>query len=211
MKTKNTQNVQRITVTAVFLAILILQTYVPNLGYIRILPSLPSLTIIPLTIAVYSALMGPRAGLLFGLVWGLLRLLMAYTTPQDPVSLLLFQNPIIALVPSVVAGWAPGLIAKIGNDKGGWTEKMCDFGTGFFAAVLNTLLVVTLTTLIFMNDPSVLMKDLGNASSNTPLFVILLTSLAANGVFEAAFNGFLSLLILPPLTSAFRHMFRVSR
>lgn len=40
------------TILAVFVALLIVQTFVPNVGYIRILPALPAITTIPLTIAV---------------------------------------------------------------------------------------------------------------------------------------------------------------
>lgn len=107
----------RLTITAIFAAILILQTFVPNIGYVRILPTLPAITTIPLTIAIYGSLMGAKSGLLFGLFWGITRLVVAYTQPGDMVSLMLFQNPIISLVPSIIAGWLPGLISKRMHDK----------------------------------------------------------------------------------------------
>ena len=91
------EETKRMAITAVFAALLIIQTFVPNIGYIRVIPALPAITTIPLTIAVYGTLMGPKAGFIFGLFWGITRLIIAYTQPGDMVSLMLFQNPVISL------------------------------------------------------------------------------------------------------------------
>ncbi|MBA1393908.1 ECF transporter S component, partial [Lactobacillus sp. XV13L] len=48
----------KLAISAVFVAILILQSFVPNIGYIRILPALPAITTIPLTVAIYGSLLG---------------------------------------------------------------------------------------------------------------------------------------------------------
>ncbi len=106
------EETKRMAITAVFAALLIIQTFVPNIGYIRIVPALPAITTIPLTIAVYGTLMGPKAGFIFGLFWGITRLIVAYTQPGDMVSLMLFQNPVISLVPSILAGYFPGIIGR---------------------------------------------------------------------------------------------------
>ena len=65
------EETKRLAITAVFAALLIVQTFVPNVGYIRIIPALPAVTTIPMTIAVYGTLMGQKAGLGFGLFWGI--------------------------------------------------------------------------------------------------------------------------------------------
>ena len=95
------EETRRMTITAVFAAILIMQTFVPNIGYVRIIPALPAITTIPMTIAIYGTLMGPKAGLGFGLFWRITRLIVAYTQPGDMVSLMLFQMQVITVVPSV--------------------------------------------------------------------------------------------------------------
>ena len=56
------EETKRLAITAVFAALLIIQTFVPNVGYIRIIPALPAITTIPITIAVYGTLMGPFLG-----------------------------------------------------------------------------------------------------------------------------------------------------
>ncbi len=62
----------RIAISAIFVAIILVQTFVPYIGYIRILPGLPSITTIPLTVALAGCLMGPGFGTSSCLFWGLL-------------------------------------------------------------------------------------------------------------------------------------------
>ena len=188
----------RLTITAVFVALLLLQTFVPNIGYIRIVPALPAITTIPLTIAIYSSLMGSKAGLGFGLFWGITRLFVAYTQPGDIVSLLIFQNPVISLVPSIIAGWLPGLIVKVIKRK--------DIGfifAGLVASLANTFLVILLTSLFFMNNATVLTSHLGNNTGSNTLFIILVAALGLNGILEAIFTGIVTPIVAIPLRKAF--------
>ena len=48
------QKTLNLTVSAVFVAILLLEAFIPNVGYITILPGLPAITTIPLTVAVFE-------------------------------------------------------------------------------------------------------------------------------------------------------------
>lgn len=188
----------RLTITAVFVALLLLQTFVPNIGYIRIVPALPAITTIPLTIAIYSSLMSSKAGLGFGLFWGITRLFVAYTQPGDIVSLLIFQNPVISLVPSIIAGWLPGLIVKVIKRK--------DIGfifAGLVASLTNTFLVILLTSLFFMNNATVLTSHLGNNTGSNTLFIILVAALGLNGILEAIFTGIVTPIVAIPLRKAF--------
>ena len=188
----------RLTITAVFVALLLLQTFVPNIGYIRIIPALPAITTIPLTIAIYSSLMGSKAGLGFGLFWGITRLFVAYTQPGDIVSLLIFQNPVISLVPSIIADWLPGLIVKVIKRK--------DIGfifAGLVASLTNTFLVILLTSLFFMNNATVLTSHLGNNTGSNTLFIILVAALGLNGILEAIFTGIVTPIVAIPLRKAF--------
>lgn len=189
----------RLTITAIFVAILLLQTLVPNIDYIRLLPALPTITTIPLTVALYSCLMGSKAGVGFGIFWGLTRLFVAYTQPGDMVSLILFQNPIISLVPSIIAGWLPGLIVKL--MKG---EKISFLVAGVTASLTNTFLVIGLSSLLFMNHATSLMKYLGNTSNSQSLFLVLVAALEMNGVVEASFTGLFTPVIGLPLEKVFR-------
>lgn len=191
------EETKRLTITAVFAAILIIQTLVPNIGYIRIIPTLPAVTTVTLTVAVYSILMGPKAGFFFGLFWGITRLIVAYAQPTDLVSLMLFQNPVIAIVPRVFAGYFPGIIAKYL-----YKTKYSKLGyvlAGAVAALTNTILVIVLTSLFFMHDPASLVHHLGNYTPSSPLILILTTALGFNGVLEAIFTAIITPILVRPL------------
>ena len=197
MKTR--KEITNLTITAVFIALLFIQTFVPNVGYVRILPSLPAITTIPLTIAVYGTLMGPKWGVGFRLVWGLTRLVVAYTQPGDMVSLLLFQNPVISLVPSILAGFFPGLISQKFKNRDAHIQKIGYMLSGAVASLTNTILVILLTDLMFMSNSSTLTSYLGHFSQSTPLLAILVTALGFNGLVEAIFNAILVPIIVTPL------------
>lgn len=191
------EETKKMTITAIFAAILIMQTFLPNIGYVRIIPALPAITTIPMTIAVYGVLMGPKAGLGFGLFWGITRLIVAYTQPGDMVSLMLFQNPVISIVPSVLAGFFPGLITKA-MDKTNYA-KLGYILSGTVTSLTNTIMVILLTSIFFMHDPASLVHYLGNYNSSTPLIMILIMALGANGVIEAIFTALVVPVIVTPL------------
>ncbi|MBA1392511.1 ECF transporter S component [Lactobacillus sp. XV13L] len=190
---------QAMAITALFVAIFLLQTFVPNIGYIRILPTLPAITTVPLTIAVYSLIMGPRAGTLFGLFWGLLRLFQAYTQPGDVVSLLLFQNVFISVIPSVLAGLFPGLIGKALAQKSNRVQEIGYVVAGAVTSLTNTAMVILLTSIIFMNKTALLSSNMGNFAKGTPLIVILIVALGMNGLIEAVFTAIVTPLIVTPV------------
>ncbi|MDF7639546.1 ECF transporter S component [Lactobacillus sp. ESL0791] len=190
---------RKLAITALFVAIFLLQTFIPNIGYIRIFPALPAITTVPLTVAIYAILLGPKSGAVFGLFWGLVRLFQAYTQPGDVVSLLLFQNVFIAVVPSVLAGLFPGLVAQFFKDK---SEKMQEIGyvlAGVITSLTNTAFVILLTSLLFMNQTAFFASHMGHFSSNTPLIWILLTALGFNGLVEAIFTAIVTPIIATPL------------
>lgn len=192
------EETRRMTITAVFAAILIMQTFLPNIGYVRIIPVLPvAITTISMTIAIYGTLMGTKAGLGFGLFWGITRLIVAYTQPGDMVSLMLFQNPVISVVPSVLAGFLPSLITKAMGKTN--YAKLGYIFSGAVTSLTNTIMVILLTSIFFMHDPASLVHYLGNYSSSTPLILILITALGANGVIEAIFTALVVPVIVTPL------------
>lgn len=176
-----------LTITAIFTAILLLQTLVPNIGYIHLLPGLPAITTVPLTVALYASLMGIKAGSLFGLFWGITRLIMAYLQPTDMVTILLFQNPLIAIVPRFFAGFIAAVVEKIMSNK---NEKLAAFFTGFLTSFTNTALVIGLASLVFIHNPASLTKYLNISSSSQPLILVLIGALGINGLVEMVFTGF---------------------
>ncbi|MGM9904774.1 ECF transporter S component [Lactobacillus sp.] len=191
------QKTLNLTISAVFVAILLLEAFIPNVGYITILPGLPAITTIPLTVAVFASLRGPKASAAFGLVWGLTSLIRAYAAPNGLVTILLFQNPLIALLPRVAAGWAAGMAGQLA-DKWEGKRPLAYALSGLFASAVNTLMVILLSDLVYFSHPQKLALALG-AKSGQSLLVILFTALAVNGILEAVFSGLITPLITAPL------------
>ena len=177
----------RIAISAIFVAIILVQTFVPYIGYIRILPGLPSITTIPLTVALAGCLMGAGFGASIGLFWGLLSLFVAYTQPGDIVSMLLFRNIFIALVP------------RTAKDESRLQKTVVYTIAGLCTSLANTLLVIGITSLWFMNNPATLLQSLGQTQNSAPLIAILLSVLGVNGVVEAIFTAVLTPAIAMPL------------
>lgn len=198
-KTMINKKTFRIAISAIFVAIILVQTFVPYIGYIRILPGLPSITTIPLTVALAGCLMGPGFGTSIGLFWGLLSLFIAYTQPGDIVSMLLFRNIFIALVPRAAAGFIAGMIGQAAKDESKLQKTVVYTIAGLCTSLANTLLVISITSLWFMNNPAALLQSLGQTQNSAPLIAILLSVLVVNGVVEAIFTAILTPAIAMPL------------
>lgn len=83
----------RIAILGILSAIIIIQNFVPFLGNIPIPPLNP--TIIQITVIVSAFVLGIKDGMIIGGIWGVVRMIKAYTLPTSPLDLLLFTNPII--------------------------------------------------------------------------------------------------------------------
>lgn len=192
------KKIQRLTIAAIFVAIILLQTFVPYVGYLHLIPGLPAITTIPLTIAVAASLMGISFGGWLGFFWGALRLVLAYTQPSDILSILLFQNIFIAVLPRAAAGIVGGLVAKLTNKKES-KNKLVYLLVGVLTSLTNTLGVILIASLVYMWQPSGLLHALGQTNNHNPLISILLVALGVNGVGEAIFTGVLTPIIVVPL------------
>lgn len=62
------QKARNLVISVIFFALLLLELFTLNTGNIYLLPAMPAVTIIPLIIAIYSVLLGVRAGMGLGIV-----------------------------------------------------------------------------------------------------------------------------------------------
>lgn len=197
MRNRKTLN---LTLIAIFIGLILLQSFVPNLGYIRVIPALPAISSLVLTVSIGGALLGPKSGLALGLFWGLSSLFMAYTQPSDPLSLLLFQNPIIAVVPRMLVGLFAGLVASFFKKRESKNVQLFGYGlSGLVGALSNTFLVISFASLFFLNNPTAITSHLGVVNQNNPLIIILLVALGLNGIVEAVASSILTPIVVIPL------------
>lgn len=94
--------IRDLVMISMLIAIIIVMTVVPGLGYIPINPTL-NLTIIHIPVIIGAALFGKKHGMILGLAFGLSSIAIAYLRPASPFDLL-FQNPLISVLPRFIFG-----------------------------------------------------------------------------------------------------------
>ena len=179
----------RIAILGILSAFIIVQTFVPFLGNIPIPPLNP--TIIHITGIVAAFVLSTKDGMLVGLVWGLARMVKAYTLPASPLDLLLWTNPVIAVVPRVMVGLVAGLVFHAFLKRK--QEKVGMVTAAVLGSLTNTVLVLGFIALFYGNEyATALNVDPSN------LLKVLAGIVATNGIGEAVAAG----LIAPFIATA---------
>lgn len=180
----------RIAILGILSAFIIIQTFVPFLGNIPIPPLNP--TIIHITVIVAAFVLSTKDGMLVGLVWGLARMVKAYTLPASPLDLLLWTNPIIAVVPRVMVGLVAGLVFHAFLKRK--QEKVGMVVAAVLGSLTNTVLVLGFIALFYGNEyATALNVDPSN------LLKVLAGIVATNGLGEAVVAGLIAPFIAKAL------------
>ena len=133
----------RLCCIAVLAALLILMALTP-LGYIPIGPL--RLTLLMLPVAVGGAVLGPRAGLVLGTVFGLTSFFTCFGT--DPFGAVLLgisplRTAVMCIVPRMLAGLLPALLCRLIR------RRSSGRAVGVAATALSCALTAALNTLFF--------------------------------------------------------------
>lgn len=193
------QTTQRLVLLSMFIAIIIVQSLVPFLGYMTI--GVVSITLIQLTVAISAILLGNRAGLMTGFVWGLLSFIRSWTSPSSPLEVLMFHNPFIAILPRVLVGLLAGIAYNMVSKRK--NDILAASVSGLVASVTNTVLVLGLSAFFFIG----LHTTMGTVSG-TQWIWILLGIAGNNGIFEGIFSFVVTPIIVTPLlkSSHLKHL-----
>ncbi len=170
------QKTFQMVLSAMFIAIIILQSFVPFLGNIPIVAL--NITIIHITVIVGGIVLGPRAGFLFGFTWGVCSLILAYTS-ANILSFMIFTNPLISILPRLLMG---GLVALFYHKttKLIASDRLRMAVSGFLGSIMNTVFVLSSIYLLMGNQYAELK---GKTVAELPLF--LMSVVMTNGVPEA--------------------------
>ncbi|WP_312094704.1 ECF transporter S component [Niallia sp.] len=189
MKKKN--KTTRLVLLGLLSAIIIIQTFVPLLGYIPIGPL--SLTIIQVTVIIAAIVLGTLDGAIIGGVWGLITFIRAFIYPTSILAPIIFTNPLISVFPRIMIGVVAGLLFyKV--LKGRMNETLAMSISGVIGSLTNTILVMGFVYL-FVREPyanaiNVNVEDLLPA---------ILAIVGTNGIPEAIFSGIITPIIAKPL------------
>ncbi len=152
------ERILRMTQLAVLSAIIIMMTFVPYIGYISYGPGL-SITLIHIPVMIGAIVLGSSAGAILGGVWGISCIIKALTAPPSPLDAAIFWNPLVSLIPRILAGLLAGL-AFVGLirlcRKLSKREKNSKLAQGISAgiaaavgSVTNTVLVLSMIYLLY--------------------------------------------------------------
>lgn len=152
------ERILRMAQLGVLSAIIIMMTFVPYIGYISYGPGL-SITLIHIPVMIGAIVLGPSAGAVLGGVWGISCIIKALTAPPSPLDAAIFWNPLVSLIPRILAGWLAGL-AFVGLirlfRKFSKKEKNSKLAQGISAgisaavgSVTNTVLVLSMIYLLY--------------------------------------------------------------
>jgi len=171
------KKVYEMTVIGVFTTMIIVMAFVPMLGFIQI--GAVSLTIIHIPVLIGGIFGGRKVAVSLATVFGILSLIVALTRPTGPIDLI-FQNPMVSVLPRVLFGLAlyeiyRGLQALIKNQYVSIPVAMV------LATIVHSVLVLT-SLFVFGKDT---LADLGFTALLPFIWFILVT----NGFFEALLAG----------------------
>ncbi|MHA3066524.1 ECF transporter S component [Lacticaseibacillus saniviri] len=176
----------QISIVGILTALIILQTFIPFMGNITI-PGLPALTIVHITVIIGAVILGPKQGALLGGIWGTMSLIRAYTQATDPLTILLFRNPLIAIIPRILVGLVAGLvfnyIAKTHRKDLVGVIKMS--AAGVLGALTNTCLFVLFAWMMYIRQPGTVIPG----SSGANLGYLLIVMVLGNAVVEMISAG----------------------
>lgn len=192
---------RHLVLTALFIAIILLQSVVPWLGTLPLgaFAIGAAVTIITFTVAIGAMVLGPRAGALLGFVWGAYSLWHAWTSAPS-IGALIFRNPITAIVPRMLVGLIIGyLYWRFVKNRPMGQQAIWLAGLGALSAFVNTFFVLSITWIGFtvMHTTAFGIPDSGLAN-------YLIVSIAGfNGVFEIIVGAILVPLIGMPVLTFF--------
>ncbi|MHA8110075.1 ECF transporter S component [Lactobacillaceae bacterium Melli_B4] len=175
---------------SIFIALILIQTTIPGLGYLPIGPL--SLTIIPITVIIAAILLGTKDGMLIGGIWGLITFVRAFFWPTSPLAQYVFVNPLVSVLPRILIGAVAGLLYN--RLKNYNFKKTSLVSIGIAGSLTNTILLLGMVYVFYHNYAQQLYHV--NVGALLPY---LLTVLGTNGVLEAILAGVITPIIALPL------------
>ncbi|MCI1700305.1 ECF transporter S component [Liquorilactobacillus nagelii] len=192
MRSKQTK---RLVILAFFTAIILVQNFVPLVGYIPLGPL--NLTLIHITVIVAAFVLGPVDGALVGGVWGTITFIRAFVWPTSPLATIVFVNPLIAILPRVMIGLVAGSIFKLLQPK---VRHMMAamIPAAILGSLTNTLLVLGQIFLFYQSKSQMLYQI-----DTKALLPYLLAVIGTNGIPEAIAAAIIAPMISAPLLLRF--------
>ncbi len=188
--TRNRQRLMMITTLGLMMAMIIIMTYIPNLGYIT--TGFFSITIVHIPVIIGAILTGPLGGLVLGSTWGLTS--WHYATTLGTPEAAIFVNPLVSILPRILVGLIVSYSA-LGLRKLIRSDFFRYLVVSILGALSNTVLVLSA---IFLFASS------GLVTFNQGLAYIYTFVISINGSLEIISAGILVPIVLKALSKVTR-------
>ncbi len=181
----NQSKIKDLTLVSVFIAIIILFATVPMIGFVQI--GAVAITTVHIPVILGITLLGTRrGGVILGLTFGLSSLFVALTRASTPVDLL-FQNPIVSVLPRLLFGM---FVA----------EAYIQMKKFVKVNAVNVTVVAAVSTFIHTVLVLVPLYYFGlEMFSGTPLTAFISSVVLANGIIEIIAAGLVVPLVFLPV------------
>ncbi len=180
--------VRDITLDGLFIAILVIMTFVPNVGFITLGPI--SIVLIHVPVIIGAMFLGWKRGLLYGAAFGVASLIKASTMPAGSFDAF-FINPLISVLPRVVFGLVAGLLTKaLLNPK-----KSAAYNR------IMTIPVAVISTIVHTAGVALFLFIFHTELLNWPFVILLLTNLGPEVAIAAILTPILYLALAKPFAS----------
>jgi uncharacterized membrane protein len=199
------RHILNMTNDAIFIAIIIVMTFTPNIGYLSIAGGVITFTLLHLPVLLGASLMGWKRGALYGFLFGLsnwIRALTAATSAFD----MLFMNPLISILPRFLFGLIAGLLFEIPHlFKKNANQKLLLGALAAVSTVIHTVLVFGSIYVFLGGETAWLWAWLfGGDASALGMTALALTALGASGeaILGALFTPTLNIILKKALPKA---------
>lgn len=185
---KNRERLIRITTLGILMALIILMTFIPNIGYIQ--TGLFSITTIHIPVIIGAALLGPLGGLVMGATWGITSYF--YALSLGTIEAMIFLNPMVSIAPRILVGLIVSYSAIL-LEK--WVKK---------APLRYSLIAIigTLSNTVLVLSAIFLFASAGLVSFNQAVSTIFTIVISTNGLLEL----FSAAILVPAVIQAIRRI-----
>lgn len=184
MNTYSKNNTTKFVQLSLFIAIILIQSWVPFLGFINL--GILSVTIIPVTVILGTLWLGTKEGTILGFVFGLNSFVRAWLI-GNPVERLVFTSPLVSIIPRILMPLIVGLVVhNLMKKQNGYIKG---FVAGLLGSALNTVLVLGSIGL-FKPSEFLLGQD-----ASTNIWPFLGAIVTTNGIPEAIFAAIVTPII----------------
>ena len=190
-----------IAIDALFLALFILFTFVPWLGYYQVGPI--SFQVVHVFVLIGAAIFGWKKGLLYGFIFGLLSLLKAISYPGTLD--FAFINPFVSILPRALFGFLAGFIFDIIKKHASLKQFIISLPVlCFVLTCFHTFATLSCLYIFGVLDPFSISSALGLSEiMSNVTFVALFTTI---GLIGMCIEGAVAAIIVLPLYVALRRI-----